>query len=108
MRFGEWLFRENKPARYFYCVQSGRLILTKRISGFHEEIVDCANAGDMLGIDSITHGNLYNYSAKIFEEAVICRISKSEFIRQSRQHPELMFNLLKRLSKHISSPSEEQ
>lgn len=66
-----------------------------------EEIVGFANPGDMLGIDSIVNNNLFNCSAAAINDAVVCKINKRDFIKESEKHPELMLNLMKRLSKKL-------
>ncbi|MFI5220812.1 MAG: Crp/Fnr family transcriptional regulator [Bacteroidia bacterium] len=96
LKRGDFLFHENQQANALYCVQSGRLILSRKNSESQEEIVRISKPGDLLGIDSVTINKTYTYSAAACDPCVVCRISKKEFLKQSNNHPELIINLLKR------------
>jgi len=96
---GEKLFNEGHPADCYYCIRSGRLIITRKSKHNQEEIISIAEPGELLGIDSITNNNQYNCTAMVLEDCFVCKISKEEFKKQENEHPEIVHDFLKQLSK---------
>ena len=100
---GEKLFSENNPAENFYCIKSGKVILSKFNSEGKEEIIGVAYAGDLIGLDSIAFDIQHHNSARAYKEITACKISKQNLFSQSEKYSDLILNLLKKLSKKIKA-----
>jgi len=101
---GEKLYCENSTADNFYCIKSGRVLLSRRNNESQEEILVVANPGELIGIDSMTGHNKYVNSARAYKETTACRISKEELLKQEEKYPEMIVNLLRKWAKKQKAP----
>lgn len=103
LKRGEQLFIEKTPASYLFCVKQGRFLLSKGQHSIVPRLVDIANPGSLLGVESLVHKNQYFNSSTALENALVCRIDVSEFILQSHLSPTIMANATKYIARQIDN-----
>ena len=98
---GQIIFYEGNQAFGIFCVQSGRIKLYKSGLDGRPQIVRLAGPGDLLGYRSLFAGEPYHATAEALEDSSICCIDKSAFFSVLKKHPDLGFDLLRKLSKEL-------
>lgn len=95
---GQTLFLEGNPPFCLYCVNSGKIKVTKLGSNGKETIVRIATTGDLLGHLYLFSGTPYSVSATVIEDAKICLISKNTIQNLIQNHPALGFEIIQYLA----------
>lgn len=95
---GHSLFLEGNPPFGLYCINSGKVKLTKTGSDGSESIVRIASSGDLLGHRSLFSNSPYAASAIVIEEARICFINKKIIHTLIARNPALAFEVIGKLS----------
>jgi CRP-like cAMP-binding protein len=73
------VFHEGCQPFGFYCINSGKVKITKRTSEGKEQIIRLAKQGDLIGYRSVLADSKYSASAIAMEDTVICYIPKDHF-----------------------------
>jgi CRP-like cAMP-binding protein len=91
-RRGEWLFRQEEPARQIHVLVSGLVRLQKVAGDGHELLIGFRTAGEMLGYSAIAEHSNYVVSAEAFQDSCTM-VWRGETIRRlTHQYPRLALN----------------
>ncbi len=99
---GERLFEEGAPIEGLHCLQSGRVVLSRR----QEKqicILAVAPAGDVLGMPDILREETYRSRAMTLQETVVCFIPREEALRLFRTNPAIMVRIMRKVCDRIVS-----
>src|SRR5215204_2099452 len=77
---GKVLFAEGEPARGVYILRTGRATVSISSSEGRRVILRTAQAGDVLGLNSVVRNSLYDATVKTLEPCRTDFISRSEMI----------------------------
>jgi len=100
-RRGQVIFQEGSPAMGMYCVQYGKIKVTKCDGDGREQIVRLAKGGDVLGIHSLLAQLHYSTSAVALDDAVVCFIPRSDFLRLVNGNLQFAASLMQLLGKAL-------
>ncbi|MGE3608299.1 MAG: Crp/Fnr family transcriptional regulator [Bacteriovoracaceae bacterium] len=98
LKKGDNIFNEGTPSFGLYCIQSGRVKITKTGIDGKEVIVRIADTGDVIGHRSIFSNQNYTATAKVIEDSVVCFFDKHFFFNLIKVEPTIAFHLIERLS----------
>jgi CRP-like cAMP-binding protein len=95
---GQTLFLQGEKPTGIYCVQSGKIKLSKTSSEGHETILRIAAAGDVLGHRSLFSHEPFSSTATVIEEATVCFIDEKHMYQAIQEDPKLALALIEKLS----------
>ncbi|WP_197076698.1 Crp/Fnr family transcriptional regulator [Hymenobacter terrenus] len=98
---GERIFLEGSPATGLYCVNKGKIKITKSSSDGKEQIVRLAKAGDVLGFRSLLAGTKYSTSAVALDDCVVCCIPRADFFRVWQSNLQFSTSLMQMMAKAL-------
>jgi CRP-like cAMP-binding protein len=78
---GQLIFHEGSRPQGLFCVNAGKIKVFKEGSQGKEQIIHFCKPGDFLGYRALLSEENYNASAEVLEEATVCFVPKSEFLR---------------------------
>ncbi len=92
---GSTIIYQKDPAKYFYILLTGRVMIMNRISWSVDSIIDYVEPPHILGLIEFIM-NIPSYTAFVVAETHCCffRIPAADFIRIIRQNNELCYNTL--------------
>ncbi|TXH57542.1 MAG: Crp/Fnr family transcriptional regulator [Bacteroidia bacterium] len=104
---GEYVFKEGTKPYGIYCVNKGKLKLSKVGADGKEQIIRLAKHGDPLGYKSLLSGEYYNSSAIALEDSGVCFISKDMFMSVLQKDNVLAIELMRRLSTELDQTEDQ-
>jgi CRP/FNR family transcriptional regulator len=104
---GEQILREGTCPYGIFCINSGKVKLTKLGEGGKEQIVAFAKPGDVIGYKAILSGEPYSASATALEETSVCFISKEVFFGMVEKNITLSLQLMKLLSNEVRTMRQQ-
>ena len=102
---GEAIFVQADPADRMFLLKAGRVRLSKLLEDGTEFTLDIRKAGDFLGENMLSEEGTYPVSAWCMEETLTCGFTKERFEKLVLGHPRIGLQVMKNLSKRISSLS---
>ena len=96
---GQVLFAESEPSRGVYILRTGRATVSISSSEGRVVMLRIAQAGDVLGLNSVLRNCPYDTTVKTLEPCrtyFISRVDLIELIQQSRAGTEAILNILSR------------
>ena len=99
---GNVLFNEGEPARGVYILRTGRATVTISSSEGHFVMLRLAQAGDVLGLNSVLRGGSYDTTVKIFESCRADFIARSELIEVMQRSQAGAQAILEMLSRELA------
>jgi CRP-like cAMP-binding protein len=104
---GQFIFHEgNKPFGVF-CVNEGKIKISKTDSNGKEQIVRLAKPGDTLGYRALMANSKYTASAVALEDSKVCFISEQDFTQLIKNNEKVANDLLVLLSKALGEAEEK-
>jgi CRP-like cAMP-binding protein len=100
---GQTLFVQGNPGFGLFCVNSGKIKVTKMGNEGKETIIRIAGPGDVLGHHNVFSDETYTTTATIIEEASICFIDKKFITKFISQESSISLNIMKRMSMELSA-----
>jgi CRP/FNR family transcriptional regulator len=98
---GETIFKEGHQAFGLYCINAGKIKLTKNGDMGRDQIVRMAASGDVLGYRSVLSGERYSASAVALEDSNLCFVPKELFLSIVRKDGELSMDMMRLLSEDL-------
>lgn len=95
---GQVIFNEGAYPHGLFCINVGKVKLSKPGDTGKEQIVRLAKYGDLLGYRALLSGETYNCSAVALEDSSICFIPKDTFSELLAKNIHLASELMKLLS----------
>ena len=102
---GSTLFQEGSHANGVYCIQEGKVKLTKTGDQGREQILRLVKTGDLLGYRSV-FGDRMSTTAVALEDSTVCFIPKDAFLNALREAPEFSMDLFRLLSADLKRSDE--
>ena len=100
---GHTIFYQGNPPFGLYCVNSGKIKISKIGNDGKESIIRIAHAGDVLGHRSLFSNENYTATATIIEDATICFIDKKYIYKSIQDQPSIALNLIQKLSREMGA-----
>lgn len=100
---GHTIFFQGNPPYGLYCVNSGKIKVSKIGNDGKESIIRIASGGDVLGHRSLFSNENYTATATVIEEAAICFIDKKFIYQAVHDEPTIALQLIQKLSKEMGS-----
>jgi len=97
-RKNQLIFSEGAHPLGLYCVNSGKIKLSRSGPDGKEQIVRMVRAGDVLGYRALLTSERYNARAVALDDSDICFIPRDTFFNVLRNNPGLSFEIIKMLS----------
>lgn len=95
---GEYIFKEGTNPYGVYCVNYGKIKLSKMGDDGKEQIIRLVKAGDPLGYRALLSGDLYNCSAVAIDDSGVCFVPKDLFMGIINKDSSLAMEMMKLLS----------
>lgn len=96
---GQTLFHEGNPPYGIYCINSGKIKLTKTSSEGKDSIIRIVSPGEVLGHRSLFSNDNYRATATAIEDCNICFIDKKFIQNLIEQNPSVSLELIGKLTK---------
>jgi len=103
---GEMIFREGSYPRGLFCVNKGKIKLSRTGAGGREQILRFATAGDVMGYNSMLSNKPLVATATALEEASICFIPAKQFFGFLKEDPRFSLNMLELTAKNWHAASQ--
>lgn len=100
---GHTLFFQGNPPFGLYCVNDGKIKISKIGPDGKESILRIASNGDVLGHRSLFSQENNNATATVIEDATICFIDKKFIYQAVHDEPSIALNLIQKLSQEMGS-----
>jgi CRP-like cAMP-binding protein len=100
---GHTIFFQGNPPFGLYCINSGKIKISKIGNDGKESIIRIASGGDVLGHRSLFSNENYTATATVIEDAAICFIDKKFIYKAIKDEPSVALNLIQKLSREMGS-----
>ena len=98
---GQYIFNENGLPQGLFCVNQGKIKLSKTGFDGKEQILRLAKTGDVLGYRALLSNERYHCSAIAVEDSSICIIDKSFFRASVNSNQKLLFEIVRTMSNDL-------
>jgi CRP-like cAMP-binding protein len=98
---GQTLYFQGNPAFGLYCINSGKIKISKVGSDGREIIIGIAGPADVLGHLNLYSNENYTSTATVIEDAHICFLDKKFLLNKISEDPVIAVNLIKKLSTEL-------
>lgn len=102
-RKGQTIFFQGNPPFGLYCINKGKIKVSKIGNDGKESILRIAGPGDVLGHRSLFSKENYSASATVIEESDICFIDKNYIFQALKDNPSIALNLIQKLSRDMGA-----
>jgi CRP-like cAMP-binding protein len=102
-RKGQTLYFQGNPSFGLYCINSGKIKISKIGTDGKEIIIRIAGPGDVLGHQNLYSIDNYTATATVIEEASICFLDKRFILNQIGTEPVIAMNIIKKLSEEMAA-----
>lgn len=102
---GEVIFKEGSYSRGLFCLNKGKVKLSRLGSSGREQIVRFATEGDVIGYNSMLSKRPLSASAYAIEEASICFIPAETFFNIIKSEPKFSLEMLQLTAKNWDTAS---
>lgn len=100
---GEAIFVQADPTDRMFFIKAGRVRLSKLLEDGTELMLDIRKAGDLLGENMLGEEAIYPMTASCMEQTLTCGFTKEKFEKLVLEHPRIGLQVMKNMSKRISS-----
>jgi CRP-like cAMP-binding protein len=100
---GHVIFYQGNPPFGLYCVNSGKIKITKTGPDGKETIVRIASSGDVLGHRSLFSSENYTATATAMEDTAICFLDKKFIYQAIQNEPSIALHIIQKLSREMGS-----
>ena len=91
---GEVVFKEGGYAKGLFCVNKGKVKLTKMGPSGKEQIIRFSSEGDVMGYNSMLSKNALSATATVLEDAAICFLPADKFFNLIKGEPQFSLKVL--------------
>ncbi|MCM2349247.1 MAG: Crp/Fnr family transcriptional regulator [Bacteriovoracaceae bacterium] len=100
---GHTIFFQGNPPFGLFCINSGKVKISKIGNDGKESIVRIAGPGDILGHRSLFSKENYTATATVIEDAAVCFVDKKFIFQVINDEPSLAINVIEKLSKEMGA-----
>ncbi|PIQ27149.1 transcriptional regulator [bacterium (Candidatus Blackallbacteria) CG17_big_fil_post_rev_8_21_14_2_50_48_46] len=104
---GQVIFYEGNRPFGVYCLEKGKVKLTKYTPDGKSYIVRLAKAGDLLGYRSFLTNEPYSATAEVIEEATICFLDRNLFLQSLRKNPSFALEMLEQMGNDLKQAEDK-
>lgn len=104
---GQVIFYEGNRPFGVYCLEKGKVKLTKYTPDGKSYIVRLAKAGDLLGYRSFLTNEAYSATAEVIEEATVCFLDRNLFLQSLRKNPSFALEMLEQLGTDLKQAEDK-
>lgn len=98
---GQIIFYEDNKPFGVYCVEKGKIKLTKYTPDGKSYIARLAKPGDLLGYRAFLTHEPYSATAEVIEEATVCFLDRELFMKALQRFPDLSLQLMEQLGSDL-------
>lgn len=98
---GELVFSEGGQSLGIYCIEQGRVKLTKYTPDGKCYITRIAKAGDLLGYRGLFGRDVYPVNAEAVDTSVLRLLEREQIIKALQQHPQLALKFCELLGNEL-------
>lgn len=102
---GETVFKEGGYSKGLYCVNKGKIKLSKMGPSGKEQIIRFAAKGDVMGYNSMLSKKSLSSSAVVLEDAAVCFIPAFKFFELIKEVPGFSLTLLELTARNWNNAS---
>lgn len=95
------IFYEGNPPLGLFCVQKGKVKISKHGSDGQVQIVRLAGPGDILGYRALFAGEPYAATAEVLEDASLCFVDKVSVYALLKKNAALALSILERVCQDL-------
>jgi CRP-like cAMP-binding protein len=103
---GQTVFYQGNPLFGLYCVNSGKIKISKLGNDGKESIIRIAGPGDVLGHRSLFSNEKFTATATVLEDSAICFLDKKFIYRAIAQDPSISLRLIEKLSRDMGKAED--
>lgn len=103
---GQTIFFQGNPPFGLYCINTGKIKVSKIGNDGKESIVRIAGPGDVLGHRSLFADENFTATATVIEDSTICFLDKKFILKALADEPSIALRLIQKLSKEMGSAEE--
>lgn len=100
---GQIIFEEDTYPHGLYCVNNGKVKVTKAGPDGKDQIIHLAKSGDILGYRAILSGDKYSCSAIAIEPSSLCFIPIRVFLEMVEKDARLAFKIIHLFSEELKA-----
>ena len=100
---GQTIFFQGNPPFGLYCVNSGKIKISKIGPDGKESIIRVVGPGDVLGHRSLFSNEIYSATATVIEDSEICFLDKKFILEALEEEPSIALNLIQKLSRDMGN-----
>jgi CRP/FNR family transcriptional regulator, dissimilatory nitrate respiration regulator len=100
---GVTLFAQGDPADRLFAVLEGWVKLARETSSGHESVIGVLGRGESFAEAAALQGGRFPVDAVVVERARLLVIPAQRFLGHLREQPEIAFNILAAMSRHLRS-----
>ncbi|MBP9674611.1 MAG: Crp/Fnr family transcriptional regulator [Bacteriovoracaceae bacterium] len=104
---GQALFYQGTLTQGLYCVQEGKIKISKTGINGQESLLRMAQAGDVLGYRGLLSSEGHDALAVAMEDSVVCFFDKKNFLNIVQKNPSVAMNLVNKLSQELNIAEEK-
>ncbi|MDD5044463.1 MAG: patatin-like phospholipase family protein [Candidatus Omnitrophica bacterium] len=97
----ELIYKEGDSPSAFYCIISGRVVLSVKNAAGNENILEYLHRGKYFGIISLLTGEPHSVTARAINDSVVLRIENADFKNILIKAPRLSIDLMQSLSRRL-------
>ncbi len=102
---GEQIFKEGSYARGLFCVNKGKVKLSRTGPSGKEQIIRFAKPGDVMGYNAMLSNSPLSSTAVALEDAAICFIPSSKFFDLIKTEPDFSLRMLELTARNWNKAS---
>ena len=102
---GQNIFYEYSKPTGIFCLNEGKIKITKIGIDGKEHIVRIVMAGDLFGVRALIGGRNYASSSTAIEDSIVCYLNKNTFLKFIIKYPQMAHSLMTYLS-HLLEESD--
>lgn len=100
---GQTIFFQGNPPFGLYCINNGKIKISKMGQDGKESIIRVVGPGDVLGHRSLFSDEIYTATATVLEDSDICFLDKKFIFKALEEEPSIALNLIQKLSRDMGS-----
>lgn len=104
---GAVLFSRGDPADRFFVILDGWVKLSRQTSDGHESVIGLFTRGDSFAEAATFEEGEFPVDGVVVEEARLLVVPAAPFLAWLRRHPEIAFNMMASLSRHMRALVEK-
>lgn len=104
---GQVIFHEGNRPHGVFCINEGKVKITRMGSDGKEQIVRLAKHGDVLGYRALIEGSKYSASAVALDDSKICFLSSDDFNHLVDNNMKVANDLLRLVAKALGEAEQK-